>query len=290
MVDVLENSEVRSGLLSEFAKKKGLSSLDDEDVEPLRELEAQHQLSVHIEHCNCIRPSHHLRGSKEKYVTYFKQIEAAMQFLAGAGEVAVLSNQPEWSGQAPAEPVVASPSARKTRPASAGPASQRTPLQPRAVGDQYGLASAPQGRWPRVGSFEVCYSLINIKSKASYGPFLLFSKLQSERWPAEAKLSARLREHLQVLLKQDEQHYALEKKVRQKIDEKKAEQDSGGGSGGLRTTAPTTPAPAPAASAPETPSPAPAAAAPSPAPEAATPEAPASLERSDTFFATGGRA
>ena len=121
MVDVLENSEVRSGLLSEFAKKKGLSSLDDEDVEPLRELEAQHQLSVHIEHCNCIRPSHHLRGSKEKYVTYFKQIEAAMQFLAGAGEVAVLSNQPEWSGQAPAEPVVASPSARKTRPASAGP-------------------------------------------------------------------------------------------------------------------------------------------------------------------------
>ena len=46
MVDVLENSEVRSGLLSEFAKKKGLSSLDDEDVEPLRELEAQHQLSA----------------------------------------------------------------------------------------------------------------------------------------------------------------------------------------------------------------------------------------------------
>ena len=75
MVDTLDQAGVRSGLLNEFAKTKGLASFDDEEEEPLRQLENQHQLNVHIEHCNCTRPSHHLRGSREKYDQVREEIE-----------------------------------------------------------------------------------------------------------------------------------------------------------------------------------------------------------------------
>lgn len=50
MVDTLNQAGVRSGLLSEFTKSKGLASFDDDEEEPLRQLEDQHQLSVHVEH------------------------------------------------------------------------------------------------------------------------------------------------------------------------------------------------------------------------------------------------
>ena len=224
MVDTLDQAGVRSGLLNEFAKTKGLASFDDEEEEPLRQLENQHQLNVHVEHCNCTRPSHHLRGSREKYDQYFRELSSYLRKFEGAGEVVVKANQPEWSG------VAAQPTARATdmlaqsmkakpkRPASAAATGGRTPLQPMAlpagVADQFGFLTPQQGRWPRVGSFEVNYTLLNVKSKASYGPFLLSSKLMTERWPNEAKLHGHLQEHLQLLLKQDEQHYALEKMVR----------------------------------------------------------------------------
>jgi hypothetical protein len=232
MVDTLNQAGVRSGLLSEFTKSKGLASFDDEEEEPLRQLEDQHQLSVHVEHCDCIRPSHHLRGSREKYTQYYADVSVYMQKFEGAGEVVVKANQPEWSGLPTAQPatqaadmLAQSMQAKPKRPASAAP-SGRTPLQPMALpgglGDQFGFLTPQQGRWPRVGSFEVNYTLLNVKSKASYGPYLLSSKLMTERWPNEAKVHGHLQEHLQLLLKQDEQHYALEKMVRTKIDEKKA--------------------------------------------------------------------
>ena len=232
MVDTLNEADVRSGLLSEFTKSKGLASFDDEEEEPLRQLEDQHQLSIHVEHCDCIRPSHHLRGSRGKYTQYFADVSVYMQKFEGAGEVVVKANQPEWSGLPQAQPaaqatdmLAQSMQAKPKRPASAAP-SGRTPLQPMAlpggVGDQFGFLTPQQGRWPRVGSFEVNYTLLNVKSKASYGPYLLSSKLMTERWPNEAKVHGHLQDHLQLLLKQDEQHYALEKMVRTKIDEKKA--------------------------------------------------------------------
>ena len=232
MVDTLNQAGVRSGLLSEFTKSKGLASFDDDEEEPLRQLEDQHQLSVHVEHCDCIRPSHHLRGSREKYTQYYADVSVYMQKFEGAGEVVVKANQPEWSGLPTAQPatqaadmLAQSMQAKPKRPASAAP-SGRTPLQPMALpgglGDQFGFLTPQQGRWPRVGSFEVNYTLLNVKSKASYGPYLLSSKLMTERWPNEAKVHGHLQEHLQLLLKQDEQHYALEKMVRTKIDEKKA--------------------------------------------------------------------
>ena len=232
MVDTLNEADVRSGLLSEFTKSKGLASFDDEEEEPLRQLEDQHQLSIHVEHCDCIRPSHHLRGSRGKYTQYFTDVSVYMQKFEGAGEVVVKANQPEWSGLPQAQPaaqatdmLAQSMQAKPKRPASAAP-SGRTPLQPMAlpggVGDQFGFLTPQQGRWPRVGSFEVNYTLLNVKSKASYGPYLLSSKLMTERWPNEAKVHGHLQDHLQLLLKQDEQHYALEKMVRTKIDEKKA--------------------------------------------------------------------
>ena len=232
MVDTLNEADVRSGLLSEFTKSKGLASFDDEEEEPLRQLEDQHQLSIHVEHCDCIRPSHHLRGSRGKYTQYFADVSVYMQKFEGAGEVVVKANQAEWSGLPQAQPaaqatdmLAQSMQAKPKRPASAAP-SGRTPLQPMAlpggVGDQFGFLTPQQGRWPRVGSFEVNYTLLNVKSKASYGPYLLSSKLMTERWPNEAKVHGHLQDHLQLLLKQDEQHYALEKMVRTKIDEKKA--------------------------------------------------------------------
>lgn len=232
MVDTLNEADVRSGLLSEFTKSKGLASFDDEEEEPLRQLEDQHQLSIHVEHCDCIRPSHHLRGSRGKYTQYFADVSVYMQKFEGAGEVVVKANQPEWSGLPQAQPaaqatdmLAQSMQTKPKRPASAAP-SGRTPLQPMAlpggVGDQFGFLTPQQGRWPRVGSFEVNYTLLNVKSKASYGPYLLSSKLMTERWPNEAKVHGHLQDHLQLLLKQDEQHYALEKMVRTKIDEKKA--------------------------------------------------------------------
>ena len=226
MVDTLDQAGVRSGLLNEFAKTKGLASFDDEEEEPLRQLENQHQLNVHVEHCNCTRPSHHLRGSREKYDQYFRELSSYLRKFEGAGEVVVKANQPEWSGVA-AQPttratdmLAQSMKAKPKRPASAAATGGRTPLQPMAlpagVADQFGFLTPQQGRWPRVGSFEVNYTLLNVKSKASYGPFLLSSKLMTERWPNEAKLHGHLQEHLQLLLKQDEQHYALEKMVRTK--------------------------------------------------------------------------
>lgn len=288
MVDTLNEADVRSGLLSEFTKSKGLASFDDEEEEPLRQLEDQHQLSIHVEHCDCIRPSHHLRGSRGKYTQYFADVSVYMQKFEGAGEVVVKANQAEWSGLPQAQPaaqatdmLAQSMQAKPKRPASAAP-SGRTPLQPMAlpggVGDQFGFLTPQQGRWPRVGSFEVNYTLLNVKSKASYGPYLLSSKLMTERWPNEAKVHGHLQDHLQLLLKQDEQHYALEKMVRTKIDEKKA----------LAAEAEPAPAPAPAvyseedlrapgfataappAAAPRTPP-----AAPPPAPVAVTAPAPA---------------
>eukprot|EP00321_Phaeocystis_globosa_P003527 CAMPEP_0118818420 /NCGR_PEP_ID=MMETSP1162-20130426/6147_1 /TAXON_ID=33656 /ORGANISM="Phaeocystis Sp, Strain CCMP2710" /LENGTH=264 /DNA_ID=CAMNT_0006748615 /DNA_START=47 /DNA_END=837 /DNA_ORIENTATION=- len=236
MVDTLDQAGVRSGLLNEFAKTKGLASFDDEEEEPLRQLENQHQLNVHVEHCNCTRPSHHLRGSREKYDQYFRELSSYLRKFEGAGEVVVKANQPEWSGVA-AQPttratdmLAQSMKAKPKRPASAAATGGRTPLQPMAlpagVADQFGFLTPQQGRWPRVGSFEVNYTLLNVKSKASYGPFLLSSKLMTERWPNEAKLHGHLQEHLQLLLKQDEQHYALEKMVRTKIDEKKASEET----------------------------------------------------------------
>ena len=213
MVDTLDQAGVRSGLLNEFAKTKGLASFDDEEEEPLRQLENQHQLNVHVEHCNCTRPSHHLRGSREKYDQYFRELSSYLRKFEGAGEVVVKANQPEWSGVA-AQPttratdmLAQSMKAKPKRPASAAATGGRTPLQPMAlpagVADQFGFLTPQQGRWPRVGSFEVNYTLLNVKSKASYGPFLLSSKLMTERWPNEAKLHGHLQEHLQLLLKQD---------------------------------------------------------------------------------------
>ena len=316
MEDTLNQADVRSGLLSEFTKGKGLASFDDEEEEPLRELEDHHQLSIHVEHCDCVRPSHHLRGSRAKYTQYFKDVSVYMQKFEGAGEVAVMANQPEWSGLPTAQPAMQaagmlaeSMQEKPKRPASAAPGGQRTPLQPMALpgglGDQYGFLTPPQGRWPRVGSFEVNYTLLNVKSKANYGPYLLSSKLVTERWPNEAKLQSHLQEHLQLLLKQDEQHYALEKMVRNKIDEKKAlaseKEDDLAEATDLRTVAeataappeavqhvpPTAPpaaaatptvsqaeqAPAPAEGAPAADAPAPA---PTPATDAPAEEAPAS--------------
>ena len=226
-MDTLDQAAVRSGLLSEFTKGKGLASFDDEEEEPLRELEDQHQLAIHVEHCDCVRPSHHLRGSKEKYSQYFKDVSVYMQKFEGAGEVVVKANNREWSELPTAQPSQGSMEAMEDadmaqtmqatpkRPASAAPPN-RKPLQSMSLHAEDG------GRWPRIGSFEVNYTLINVKSRASYGPYLASSKLHTGRWPNEVKVHSLLQKHLQLLLKQDEQHYALEKMVRTKIDEKKA--------------------------------------------------------------------
>ena len=197
-----------AALLEEFKRQKGLASFEDEEVaEPMRQLAEHHRLSVHVEHCTCIRPSHHLRGSREKYTSYFTALEAALQPLQvpgqivarnaatathacssrgarqGEGYLQLVANSPEWQGM----PGLEEQQAPKSRPGSAGSvASHRAPLQPRlppATLDAYGFPSNGPPRWPRVGSFEVSYALTNTTSKVTYGPFLCFSKLQSERRP-----------------------------------------------------------------------------------------------------------
>merc|ERR1719450_589193 len=83
-------------------------------------------------------------------------------------------------------------------------------------------ASGSRTRWPRIGAFEVCFTLRNRTCGASYGPHPVYSKLQTGRWPLHTKLVQRLDEKLQELLKDDAHRFAFETAVRQQIIDDKA--------------------------------------------------------------------
>lgn len=127
----------------------------------------------------------------------------------GEGELVIMANQPEWANLPQLQPH----NVPKYRPGSAGSvASQRAPLQPR-VPDSYGFPNPTSVRWPRVGSFEASYALSNTTTGTTYGPYPAFSKLQSGRWPRDSSVVSRIEQHLQILLKQDAQNFAFEKKT-----------------------------------------------------------------------------
>merc|ERR1711939_181632 len=83
-----------STLLGQFARQKGLATFDDDATEELRLPLEHHELVVHVEHCTALRPSRtgSLRGSAQKYVDHFSQVEDVLRPLSGAGIITVLAN------------------------------------------------------------------------------------------------------------------------------------------------------------------------------------------------------
>jgi len=211
-----------SNLLDQFARQKGLATFGDEEQEELRLPLEHHELIIHVEHCTALRPSRtgSLRGSAEKYVDHFSQIEGALSELRGEGAISVLANVNEedsaerGAAQQPQQQ-------RPSRPQSAGVirSSPRppSPLRQRWPEQLQQLQQLPNSKtsWPRIGAFEVTLTLHNTKSKARHGPCPVYSKLLTGVWPKHAKLRTRCGSILQELLKKDELDFSMEKAVRE---------------------------------------------------------------------------
>jgi len=219
-VDADEEELQRQQLLDKFAKQKGLATFDDEEEEQqqLRVPQAHHELHLHVEYCTALRPSRSLRGSTQKYVDKCEQLEELLLPLKGDGMLFILPNQQENAGGSADRPhsSCANRVRLPARPASADhhmrPSSPLKPVWPE------NSSSASNSSWPRIGAFEVSFTLRNnLLKKVVYGPCLVYSKLQSGRWPLHTKLKSTIEQMLQEALAKDELEFGVEQTLRQQI-------------------------------------------------------------------------
>jgi len=192
-----------SSLLREFAKAKGLASLD----EPLSlfEPKAYHTLLVELEHCVSHRPSDHLRGSASKYTSHAASLEGCLAPAAGDAAFVFKVNEPQQSATSPKR------------------------LGVDAFGNPVGKTFTGDEKFPRVGSFEVKVTLINNEFSHRYGPVLVFSKLSTGMWPSFTKLRKNVDALLQQLLVEDDQKCGLEREYRKQHPAPSANQEEGDG-------------------------------------------------------------
>jgi len=186
-----------SSLLDAFAKQKGMACIDDVDAEPERlSLQSHHELVVAVEFCVAPRPSKlgSLRGSSEKYVSMFDALQEPLDELRGEGMVTLRK-------ASPTEVMAA------TLAAVRGVVQAATPTRPASANARLRSGGPVDDVAPRIGSFEVLFTLINCQSGAKYGPIQVHSKLHTRRWPLFDKLRQRLDAHLQQFLAKDTGHY-----------------------------------------------------------------------------------
>jgi len=210
-----------SSLLEQFAKQKGLATFDDEEEEEQQLFpQSQHEIVVHVEYCTALRPSRtgSLRGSSQKYIDHFSQLEDVFAPLRGDGELRVVANQKQH-----AAPAASRTAAATKRPSSA--ATHRTVDASLGVNTSAARLMATDseggdgGRlWPRIGAFEVSLTLRNTQSGRTHGPALIHSKLETGRWPLHAKVRGRFLGVLNEMLKADEIDFGLEKAYREKLE------------------------------------------------------------------------
>ena len=208
-------------LLDQFVKQQGVAvwGENDEPEEFLLSLLPPHELIIHVEHCLHTRPSRtgSLRGSAQMYMDQSQLLEAALKPLQGGGSVTVVANDraraPDINSEViqPAAAAASSSSRPGSRPCSATsnrssrlPASPLQPLWSEQRDSQCRSRHVALPPWPRIGAFEVAFTLYNRDLDQSYGPFLVYSKLQSRLWPSPPKLYKNIHRQLQDFLKKDE--------------------------------------------------------------------------------------
>ncbi len=187
----LRKDPSRAEVMDAVLKSKGMRGMDDLDraeEEPLLELQQHHEILVVIELCEAARPSKlgSLKGSHAKYEEHYQRMESIFDEVRGQGEVRLK----KWE---------------------APPGAASTPSRPQSAQSQYtrlarqaGMAVEQQRVAPRIGAFEVSFSLRNTTSNAKYPTIPLFSKLDSGHWPGSAtRLANRIRQELQPFLKTD---------------------------------------------------------------------------------------
>ena len=186
-----------SSLLDAFAKQKGMCTIDDADLEPKRlSLQQHHELSVAVEYCVAARPSKlgSLRGSSEKYESMYDSLEMALDELRGGGGISLRKASPSEVNAA-------------ANSASRGALPPVTPVRPKSAAARLGSSVKPEDATPRIGSFEVLFTLVNCHTGHTYGPMQVHSKLQTRQWPLMQKLRQRIDMHLQHFLIKDIGHH-----------------------------------------------------------------------------------
>lgn len=196
------NSPVRdTSLLDAFAKQKGMLTVDDTEEEPRLCLLQHHELVVAVEHCTAVRPSKvgSLRGTNEKYTSTFSNLDGAMRELVGEGSCLVRKKTVgECLATLLAERRGLMGTSKSAAPLPARPQSASATLR------GGGASSATSDEhFPRIGSFEIAFSLVNRVTGNTYGPFEVHSKLQTRRWPLLEKLRQRVDAQLQLFLATD---------------------------------------------------------------------------------------
>lgn len=203
-------------LLREFTRQKGLATFDDAEAPPAFELNSHHQVVVSVEHCTSARPSCHLRGKQENYQTYLNLLRDCLRTAAGDGELALKVNESGGASGNGLGETARSNGRPGSAPSSGGRHSLATLLRVDAFGNPTGRTFTGDGKYPRVGSFEVHVTLVNKKYGGGqrYGPVFVFSKIKSGAWPSMAKLRKTVDAALQRLLEEDDKACSLEREFR----------------------------------------------------------------------------
>ena len=199
MADEMGASPIRDqSLLDAFAKQKGMCCIDDADDEPAHlQMQQHHELSVAVEYCVAQRPSKlgSLRGSSAKYESMYDSLAEVLADLQGEGAITVRK-------ATPTEVNAADSAALRGMPVPL------TPTRPQSANARLRSTGTPEDdSVPRMGSFEVLFTLYNRQSGQKYGPIQIHSKLQTRQWPLMQKLRQRLDVHLQQFLGKDVGHH-----------------------------------------------------------------------------------
>jgi len=79
--------------------------------------------------------------------------------------------------------------------------SLRAAVEPLVGAATLDMAANADGLSPRIGAFEVSFTLVDGASNTSHGPFPLFSKLERGAWPSPRRLASQLEVAVHALLK-----------------------------------------------------------------------------------------
>ena len=145
-------------------------------------LSSYHTLRVHVEHCRAKRPSATLKGNSERY-------EELQQRIAGLVEDSV------FRGNCALELLINVPEHRYVEPAS-GDAPRKTASTWRDPTQKLTPNEKAAAVFPRIGSFEVSIVLHDNRSGATFGPDLISSKLNTQKFPNLDLVLARIERKL----------------------------------------------------------------------------------------------
>lgn len=156
-------------------------------------LNRHYKFVLYIEHCVAVRPSQRIKslsGSAERYAELKDQLDRGLSTC-----VAVMSAEVETQ---------INQQLIKNDPTNAtdedGSVVWPTMLGPSAI-PRACIAPAPSRAFPRIGAFEVAFSIVTKATGTVRGPFLLYSKLCNGNFPRCSYLISNLEKAVHVLLR-----------------------------------------------------------------------------------------